>query len=221
VTKTSRRTVIGVGLGTLLALAGSASAADPPASAVAAPADGGAFLHLRTGYGVPYGSPGTASYLRIDLADVYPAVVPLQIDVGYGNGRTSWGGYFAVGFFQTTNCGRPCSATDYGVGFLIERRLSVHPTRRPWIQGAVGFEYLDSHAFVERGGGAGSVDPEYGWQLSLSGGFELRPRPLVGVGPFVTLSYGSFGTAVAGESYGVENGGHGWALIGLRLTVGR
>ena len=104
----------------------------------------------------------------------------------------------------------------------------------PWLGIGFGYEWLTSHADFSSGGAAQTFDGSLsGFEyLNLQLGVDYMATPGFGIGPFTTLTIGSYGNydntqtiAISGISQAGDRSGsvndtavHAWLIIGLRGT---
>lgn len=220
--------VLGLGIWTALAILiglPSAALAEPPKAKT------GFQMALRTGYSVPFGQLAKDN----DLSDFSSGQVPLIVDIG---GKIIphlfLGGYIGFGFGgpggkQADLCDRD-NSTCFGLGLRFGAEAQVHfipdGFTNPWLGYGIGFESLAlgvdnarSDDVVAAGVG--------GWEYAhFMGGVDFRLNRIVGIGPFVDVSLGSYrtvsydngNTTRSADIDDADRTMHGWATFGVRVV---
>jgi hypothetical protein len=184
------------------------------AGVASANAEGKGFeLGLRTGYSLPIGK--VADNALGDISDTVSGVVPLWVDLGYRvTPHVMVGGYFAYGFALLAgdlkdSCdasGLDCSAHQIRLGAQVHYHFQPGQSLDPWIGAGIGWEWL-GETLSAGGRDAGSTLSGVEF-LNLQGGldFLLGDARNFGLGPFVALSMGEFGSVSCSTSGGVNPG---------------
>jgi hypothetical protein len=209
-----------------------------PASASADETPTGFEFGLRAGYAFPLGHTGGyssttttnstgAQVTSIDdykLSDVVTGQIPIRLDVGYRFTPNIYaGGFFQYGIAIVPNdvvsgCGQfgvTCSGHDIVLGVDAQWHLAPDRTIDPWLGFGLGFEVLD----IEMTGPGGS-------ELSLPGlqfvdvqlGADDRVLPTLGVGPFASITLGSFQPASSSPGGSSQSSLYGWLTVGVRAV---
>jgi hypothetical protein len=164
--------------------------------------------------------------------------VPIWFDAGYRLLPSLYlGAYFAYGFGSVPGnaqsyCSAPglsCSLTDLRVGVDVQYHFLPASWLDPWVGLGAGFEWLNA-SWQKQGRGSpvfgglstGDLDHDSqlsGWELvNIQAGLDYRFGAHWGVGPFVMLSFGQFGS-FSDTSYSdpVEDKAiHEWLVFGVR-----
>jgi len=224
--------VVGVGLGVFTPL--DALAADPP------PANTGFQLALRTGAAVPFGKATN----DLDLSDFSSVQVPFLVDIG--GKPLPWlflAGYvgFAFGgaagttadFCEAVDAG--CAGFGWRVGAEAHYQFIPGGKVNPWVGYGIGYEAvglgmaeedaLDDDDEVEEDEVAASALAGYEF-AHIMGGADFRLNKVVGLGPFVDVSFGRY--TKVGFAHGDETrhddikdsdeATHGWVTLGIRVV---
>jgi hypothetical protein len=192
---------------------------------------------VRLAFGIPFG--GVNGNNGNDLNHVVGnQIAPLWLDAG-ARIASNWyvGGYFAYGFAsladqftpsgqtagicKTTGVG--CSSSDIRLG--IDGAYHVLPDGRfdPWFGVGFGYEWLSTST---SGAGGNLSEGISGWEFfNLQAGLDFRLADgLLGIGPFVTLSFDEYSsTSQPTDLHGGTTGGsvsnqsfHEWLLFGVK-----
>lgn len=214
------------------------SASTPAGSdAAAASEPGQPQVSLRSlGWSVPFG--------RLDagggkLSDISSGVFPFVIDIGLKLRRWLVGGLY-LGYSpgvvggSLAACGAigSCSTASFRFGAQIQVHWLPGSRWNPWISYGAGFESLQ--LLIDTDTSSGQTQQAFkltfrGAELAhLSLGLDRRFTDVIGLGPFVSVSVGSFssasglvvgGTTVAAATQADERALHGWVTAGLRTTL--
>jgi len=178
---------------------------------------------LRAGYAFGLGDAARSSPMSASLA----GEVPLELDVGYRVlQRLTVGVYASYGpvLVGSVCGGNSCSgsvvATGVGATYSFDRLLGL----APWAGVFFGYEWASYHA----GSGSDHLDVSLrGFDfLGLEGGADYPLGEHFAVGPFLSLSLGSYANLSVASPLGEVSGGvpspstHLWLGIGVRGTYG-
>lgn len=216
--------VLGGGLLLGLLVSGAARAQVPPAKT-------GFQMALRTGYSVPFGKV-TKDF---KLSDFSSGQVPLLVDIG---GKPIphlfLGGYFGFGFGSAGGTtADSCDATNAGCfglslrfGAQVQVHFLPHGPVNPWLGYGIGLESVGLG--VDQKGSRSAVAAGVGGVefAHLMGGADFRLSRVVGIGPFVDVSFGRYSSFSVDDgdttrSYDIvdsERATHGWATFGVRVV---
>jgi hypothetical protein len=180
-------------------------------------------ISLRAGYGIPLGTLAD----NTKLSDLMTATIPFVFEIGKRFNHD----YTVALFFQygvglvkdgdTSGCGNgmpSCSSTDYRFGIEGLYRIKVPGSFTPWIGFGVGYEILTIGQTVN---GLDSSVSLRGFEFgALEAGGDFRLTPTVALGPYVSCSFGQYGTvSTSGGDQDVTNTGiHSWLQLGARAT---
>lgn len=220
--------VMGIGLLGTLTASTAAWAQTPPART-------GFQMDIRTGYAIPYGtaigSQGESDGGELAMSDYVSGQVPLIVDIG---GKVIpnlfVGGYFGFGFGgaagnASTSCERSgggCLAVSLRVGALAQVHFIPEGDVNPWLGYGIGFE---SVALAQDRNGTTSSLAFGGWEFAhFMGGVDFRLTRVFGIGPFIDVSMGQYGSASADNGDTTidqdieEKALHGWVTFGARFV---
>ena len=168
-------------------------------------------LGLRLGYGLPMGNETEGAA----LSDRVSGMIPIWLDLGYMvTPNIMVGAYGQYGFASVKNCpsGSDCSAHDLRFGVQGQYLVSPGEQLDPWFGLGIGYESL-----------AGSVDGADGSMsglefANLQAGLDYAVMPDLGVGPFLSMSFGQYSSQSAdGDSSDISQTAlHEWLTLGLR-----
>jgi hypothetical protein len=182
-------------------------------------------LAARVGYGVPYGEV-TADTER--LSDLVFGRVPLWLELAYRvDPRWQVGMYLELAATSVSpgQCAAGYSCTGSGVRAGLAAHWHFRPGRRvdPWLATGLGLERLTTDVYhpgrriEQRWTGIDLPLLEVGLDVALSDRVALGPFLSGSLSRFLTYAGTDSGattrTAIADRSY------HGWAELGLRVTV--
>jgi hypothetical protein len=174
---------------------------------------------VRAGYAYPFGEADGATRIR-DL--VTGQIVP-QLELGYRFKALLVGGYVSYGFGSVSGAmkaacdlaGQSCSSTSLRIGGHLRYAFGqVADAGEPWIGLGLGYEAITvkrpTTTITERGSEWGVLD----------GGFDWRVGPSTTIGPFASLSVGTYTSIEGGGSSGdiFDRRFHEWLTLGLRGT---
>lgn len=194
-------------------LSSPAQAADPDEDE---PSPVGLRVGLRTGYAVPLGYLGEATY----LFDVVRGHIPFWFDIGARVMPWLYVGAFGsagVGFLGDSCSGNlSCNATVLRIGLNAHVHFRPRSSFDPWL--GVGFGY-ESIAISISGGGAEQTAKARGLEpfaVQLGGDFFVSRRARLG--PFLAFTIAQYTFA---SSNGIEDTDfvrrlHHWVTLGLR-----
>lgn len=212
-----------VGLVLGLAIAARASAAEPPKART------GFQMAIRTGYSVPMGSAfaGISTFRDTPLSEVASGQVPLLLDIGGKvHPNVFVGGYLGLAFgapgrleAECDELNRTCIGTSLRFG--VEGQYQILPSgpMNPWVGYGFGVESTD----------AGDADIGLtltGWEFArFMGGVDFRLSRVIGLGPFVDLTMGSY-ARIAVRNPGLQSWSddipetrlHEWFTFGARVV---
>lgn len=220
--------VLGLGVATAVAIL-----VGQPGAALAEPpkAKTGFQMAIRTGYSAPFGE----IVKDTDLSDFSSGQVPLIVDIG---GKVIpqlfLGGYVGFGFGgpggnQADICDRN-NSTCFGFGLRFGAEAQVHfipdGFANPWLGYGIGFESLALAVDNSRNDDVIAAGVG-GWEYAhFMGGVDFRLNRIVGIGPFVDVSLGSYrtvsydngNTTRSSDIDDAERAMHGWATFGVRVV---
>jgi len=202
----------------------------------ASAAESGKFvLGLRLGYALPMGSlannpDGSSSKMTDGVAGHFP----IWLDLGYMVSPNVMLGAYAQYAFgsvagdlkracdQASSAGISCSAHDIRLGFQAQYHVAPQAMVNPWFGLGVGYELLTIG--FSGAGQSGSTTAEGFEFANLQAGADIKALPNLGVGPFVSFSFGQYGSvsnsgsvAEGGSGGDIENKAiHEWLTLGVR-----
>lgn len=212
-----------------------AAAKDEPAPTAAGSAGGKFAIGLRLGYGVPLGSAAKNDDGSSNkMSDGFGGQVPIWLDLGYMvTPNLMLGLYGQYGFGsvsgqlksicdQASAAGVSCSVSDIRFGVQAHYHFSPAEKIDPWLGLGVGYELLKIS--LSGDGGDGSITDKGFEFANLQGGVDFKVLPSFGVGPFVSFSFGQYGsTSTSGAFTDFGAGGditnkaiHEWLTFGAR-----
>ena len=225
-----------------VAIAGAIVMAPLPAFADAPPpANTGFQLALRTGASVPFGKATN----DLDLSDFSSMQVPFLVDIG---GKPLpylyLAGYIGFGFGGAAGTTSDfCNAADLGcAGFGWRAGAEVHyqfiPGGKvnPWVGYGIGYEALSMAMAKEDAADDDEIEEEEvaaaalaGYEFAhIMGGADFRINKVVGVGPFLDVSFGRYtkvgvadGAGETSDSADIDDSDeatHGWVTFGVRVV---
>jgi hypothetical protein len=190
-------------------------------------------LGLRLGYSVPFGTVangGPNLNTPLALGDTFSGRVPFWLDAGYRIEPHLYVGLFLQLAIMTTadnsitGCGQggiTCSGHDLQYG--VDVHVHILPERRfdPWVGAGFGYESA-TLSLADALGTSGDLGFT-GWQyVNFQLGGDYKPKPNVGLGPFVTFSLGQYsrvsvrtGSSTQSEDLPSQTL-HEWLTIGVR-----
>lgn len=206
------------------------------AAPVAAGEESGKFaIGLRLGYGVPLGSiDKNADGSSNKMSDGISGQFPIWLDLGYlitpnvmlglygQYGFGSLTGQIKTACDQASVAGVSCSISDLRFGIQGQYHISPAENIDPWLGLGVGYEMLK--VSLSGGGQDGSLTDKGFEFANLQAGVDFKPMPKFGVGPFVSFSFGQYGsTSSSGSASAFGAGGdipnkavHEWLTFGAR-----
>lgn len=206
-----------LGITSLAALTGTASAAPPPPPRV------GFQMAIRTGYSVPMGQAQQGA----DMSDFVSGQVPFIVDIG-GKiiPQLFLGGYFGLGFGAPAGTVKrecdllaaTCVAVGLHLGIEVQYHFLPHGSVNPWLGYGLGIESTAVSLSVDnRSQSLGYTGFEF---ARLMGGVDFRINRVFGLGPFVDLSLSQF-NRISDESTSAtipNQATHQWLTIGARFV---
>lgn len=208
--------------------------APAPASEAGASAAAGTdrkfVLGLRLGYGLPMGDavksqPGASGA----MTDAISHMIPIWLDVGYmvtPNVMLGAYGQYAFVSLKDSVCqgASSCSANDIRFGVQAQYQIMPGQPMNPWIGLGVGYEMLSLSASGDSI--IGHVDATEKFKglefANLQAGLDFLAAPGIGVGPFVSLSFGEYSSiseTLNGQSQSsssFDKAFHEWLTLGVR-----
>jgi opacity protein-like surface antigen len=184
-----------------------------------APSDHGLEIGFRLGFAIPAGNAG-------DLTDEMSGMIPLVVDAGYHLKQNFYLGLsfqYAFGLFSTDYCsesGASCSASDSRLDLNLHYRLSPGQECDPWVGIGIGYEWLTLNDVVSSESGHRTASGFEFANLQIGGDFQVAPT--VGIGPFLSISFGQYqALSVKGSGYlsdmtVTSSEIHQWITIGVR-----
>jgi outer membrane protein W len=192
-------------------------------------------LGLRLGYSIPIGSVDkTADGAAEKMSNTTSGHVPIWLDLGYmvtTNVMVGLYGQYGIGFVggdrktecdQGSSAGVSCSVSN--IRFGVQGQYHVSPTEGtdPWFGLGIGYEMAKFH--LSGPGGDLSITAKGFEFVNLQGGLDIKPMPMLGVGPFVSFSIGQFDSiSTSGSLSSYVHGGditnkaiHEWLTLGVR-----
>jgi hypothetical protein len=185
----------------------------------AAQAHAGFEIGGRLGYGIPLGKSVDSD--NSNLSNTVSGMIPLQLDVGYRIIPSIMvGGYlqYGIGFVGSSGkalcdqSGASCGVHDVRFGAQFQYHVSPGGGVDPWFGAGLGYEWLTTSL---------NSSTVHGWEfLSLQGGVDLSPIAMLGVGPFVSLSFAQYSKLSSDAASGdISNKSlHEWLILGVRGT---
>lgn len=191
-------------------------------------------LGLRLGYGIPMGtltSTDLGPFGKIDIkqSDVFKGQIPIWLDVGYRiNPNIYVGGYLSYGIgmlnkdYTKGACDQPgvsCSASLINLGVMGAYHLMPDQSFDPWVGVGVGYEiakFKESSGSTEGGGSYSGLT-----FLNLQAGGDYKVDPAFGIGPFISLAIGQYGSCSldSGKDCKLDQKTlHEWFTIGAKGT---
>jgi outer membrane protein W len=210
-----------------------APASDEPAPVTSSDGGGKFVIGLRLGYALPMGSVDKNSDGSSEkMSDGVSGQFPIWLDLGYmvtPNVMLGLYGQYAFGSLageikaacdQDAQFGVSCSESD--IRFGVQGQYHILPTEKvdPWLGLGVGYEMMKIS--VSGAGQDGSVTLKGFEFANLQGGVDFKPLPNLGVGPFVSFSFGQYGSsssdgAAASLNQDITNKAiHEWLTFGVR-----
>ncbi|HET9599722.1 MAG TPA: hypothetical protein VFP65_29375 [Anaeromyxobacteraceae bacterium] len=190
---------------------------------------------LRLAYGLPAGQ--TTGATGDDLSRVFSGSLPIQLDLGYRitpNASVAIYGQYGFGFTASdldricaavaTTAGTTVDCSGHDVRLGVEGFWHFQPGQHfdPWVGLGVGYEWMTVSASAN---GVSADVSAHGWEfLNLQLGLDWLVAPSFGIGPFLQVSFGQYGTQEASapgqsQSQDITNKGvHEWVQFGLRGT---
>lgn len=201
------------GLG-LLTFCGAAHAADPPAP------HAGFQLALRSGFSVPVGK----AWKDFSMSDITTGQLPLILDIG---GKPIpelfLGAYIgfafgkAAGFTKDTcELGGGCATGSFHLGIDAHWHFLPGGWLDPWVGYGIGIESL---AVGESKDGTIDSYGVAGFEFAhLMLGADWRPERIVGLGPFVDVSFGKYSSITSNSDTKdiPDTAFHSWVTLGVR-----
>ncbi|MEO8877861.1 MAG: hypothetical protein ABI461_19865, partial [Polyangiaceae bacterium] len=176
-------------------------------------------MAIRTGYNIPMGN--AASGLK--MSDTFGGQVPVIVDIGGKvHPNIFIGGYLGLGFGGCGNeLGSNTSCLSDSLTIGAEILFSILPRGRvnPWVGYGIG---LAASAIATNNGSASFGGYDLG---HFMGGVDFRVSRGFGIGPFLDLGVGKYGTireTVNGIDRTDENDDktfHEWLLLGAKFTI--
>jgi opacity protein-like surface antigen len=219
----------------LLAFASTATAQTPAPQARAAQSSGLSF-GVRAGYGIPMGKLGAVQdgAQSSVLSDGVSGMIPLMLDLGYRvnpNFHLGVGLQYGFGIINSDKIGEcsDCSIHDIAITANASYHLSPDASFDPWFGIGLGYEILNVSLSVDAGT-AGALDASEdisGFQfLILQFGGDFLASPNLSIGPFLSFSFGQYGSVDVTAS---QNGSsrsmsqdlskkdlHEWLILGIK-----
>lgn len=209
------------------------------ALADAPPANRGFQLALRTGASVPFGKATN----DLDLSDYSSVQVPFLVDIG-GKPLPELflGGYVGFGFGGPAgNTADFCEAVDAGcagfgwrVGAEVQYHFIPGGKVNPWVGYGIGYEAVSLGIARDTWDEDDELDEAdvvvsalAGYEFAhLMGGADFRLNKVVGLGPFVDVSFGRYtnvgfaggDTARSDDIDDSDEATHGWVTFGIRVV---
>lgn len=211
-------TILGAATLTVLGIACTASADEPPV---------GPEIGVRTGYAIPFGNEAGYSTTSISgqpMGDVFEGQIPIWLDAGYRVLPRLYVGAFGqygpgLSNNSKTGCGQhglSCSYNDVMLGIDAHYHFAPGATFDPWAGVGFGYEWANLNAAIS----GTPIGGQYrGWQfvnVQLGGDFKVVRG--FGLGPFAMFSLGQFDT-VGGDAGSVSVTAqelHEWLTFGVR-----
>ncbi|HEU5074543.1 MAG TPA: hypothetical protein VFU02_10225 [Polyangiaceae bacterium] len=217
----------------LVALAPVRAFADAP------PANRGFQLALRTGAAVPFGKVSN----DFDLSDFSGVQVPFLVDIGgkpipelfiagYIGAAVGGPGGSTADFCDRTDAG--CAGFGWRAGAQVQYHFIPGGEVNPWIGYGFGWEAFGLGIVREEAVEDDELDEDdyvaaavAGYEFAhLMGGADFRLNEIVGVGPFVDVSFGrytrvGFDNGEDTRSEDIEDSDqatHGWVAFGVRVV---
>ena len=213
------------------------TAEDDEVASASSASDGGKFaIGLRLGYALPMGSSvgvGSGATAQ-EMTDVVSGQFPIWLDLGYmvtpnvmlgvygQYGFTSLAGQIKTECDQASALGVSCSASDIRLGGQVQYHFSPSEKIDPWLGLGVGYEWMTISA---SGAGQDLSTTISGVEFAnLQGGVDFKVMPNFGIGPFISLPLGQYGSVSNSGSGAASNPGgdisnkaiHEWLTFGAR-----
>lgn len=198
----------------------------------------------RTGFGLPFGKSTGAAGDDFDL--VTAGQVPIWFDLGMHFSR-----HFSVGMYLSYGIGITpdaisnacdsaeaasagvdvsCTSSDVRLGLQFHFHILPDELVDPWVGLGSGLEWFAMTQRASAGGQSASATfTVSGFEMfNLQAGLDFKLAEQIGLGPFVTFSNGSFGsakiscvnTACNEQSADIANtASHQWLLFGAKFTA--
>jgi hypothetical protein len=198
--------------------------AEAAASVSTADMAGKLHIGLRLGYGFMLGST-TGDEPPIEFNGMFP----IWLDLGYRFSPSVLLALYGQYGFVSMECldGASCSANMMRFGLQVQYYFAPAAKIDPWVGLGVGYELANTNIvvtnFPDSPASFKGVD-----FANLQAGADFKVSPAVGVGPFLSFSFGRYSSGSAeGPAYGLlpgetREGGvskksfHEWLVLGLR-----
>jgi hypothetical protein len=206
-----------------------------------------AMTGIQFGARVGYAAGAGSIYSGLGFWDQSSGSIPIVVDIGWrAIPQLYLGAYgqYAPVLLKTNaqSCpsGFSCDAQDWRFGLQVDYHPAPHTRLDPYVGVGSGYEVLHTSVSgtvpvqLPTGAAMAAVDQsvtDRGWEFAnVSGGFDYRANAAVGLGPFVTATYGRFnvretdrsvtvaGTPVASTVPPVDHTNHAQFLVGIRGT---
>jgi len=217
-------------------------AAAMPAFADAPPPENLGFqLALRTGASVPFGKATN----DVDLSDFSSVQVPFLVDIG--GKPLPWlflAGYIGFGFGGAGGstadfCDRAnlgCAGFGWRAGAEAHYQFIPGGKVNPWVGYGIGYEAVSLAMAKDDGDDDTEIEEEdvaaaalAGYEFAhLMGGADFRLNKVVGLGPFIDVSFGRYtklgfanGAGETTDSKDIDDSDeatHGWVTFGIRVV---
>lgn len=196
------------------------------------PANRGFQIALRTGAAVPFGK----VVKDLDLSDYSSVQVPFLVDIGGKPIKELFiGGYLGVAvggpagntaeFCERRDAG--CAGFGWRLGAEVQYHFIPGGSINPWVGYGLGWEAFALGVVRETAVEDEELDEnDYfatavaGYEFAhLMGGADFRLNRIVGLGPFVDVSFGRYtDTDGNDELEDADRATHGWVSLGVRVV---
>lgn len=198
----------------------------------------------RTGFGLPFGKSTDAA--GDDFDRITAGQVPIWFDLGMHFSR-----HFSVGMYLSYGIGISsdeignacdaaeaaspgvdvsCTSSDVRLGLQFHVHILPDEVVDPWVGLGSGLEWFAMTQRASAGGQSASATFTLnGFEIvNLQAGVDFKLADNIGLGPFVTFSHGSFGSAKIScenadcnaQSADIANtASHQWLLFGAKFTA--
>jgi hypothetical protein len=183
------------------------------AAPLAARADGSIQLNASAGVAKPFGDIGNGAKLSDTLDWAFPIAASVSYRVMRELAVGAYGRFSPTTLTSSASC-PSCSQTDFGVGALVEYRFSEKLQSGPWLGASAGYQQLEGKDL------SGSKTTLSGWEGAFQGGSDFELGGL-GLGPFLQLGLGEYGTQKVGSTSSsiASKGVHAFFGGGVRVTL--
>ncbi len=198
----------------------------PPPSAEEGERPGWLVLGLSAGYGLPMGKTAeklTATMEGQEFSEFVSGSIPLQLSVGVmvtPNIEVGLAGGYGLVFVEDCPDGADCSASQFKLGIFGRYHLDHGGKFDPWAGLSLGMESLSTSMETDSSTQDTTLS---GLEFAnLQAGVSLRATKALAIGPFVSFSFGQYGSFVTeGDLTGdmdedvEETALHQWLVFGL------